>query len=90
MASLIGRGWAALTGWLGGTGKDKLLHFIAGLVVAALFGIVLHWGRLSVLPAVAAGLLKEAADQLRYKGWDWADLLATALGGAYVSTLYFI
>lgn len=58
----------AILKWLGSIPSDKLLHLIAGAVIAAFF-------------AAIAGVAKEAFDQYRYKGWDWLDLAYTMAGG---------
>lgn len=86
-----GRAARTVSAWLSGVPRDKLLHFIAGLVVAALMAFAapsLRW--LPLAAAVAAGAAKEAADQVRYGGWDWLDLLATALGGAVIQAMALV
>ena len=55
---------------------DKLLHFIAGGVIASFFAIVI---------GAIAGCIKEAVDEWRKPGaWSYADLLATILGGLVI------
>ena len=63
-------------------GRDKLYHFIAGMLVAACAAIALH------LPAPYAlflpffdGLVKEGFDFSTTGCFDWRDLLATFAGG---------
>lgn len=64
--------------------NDKLLHFLACLVITLTVG---------ELCAVTAGVTKEAADWMyrkKYKvgsGWDWLDILADAAGIAVGSVL---
>lgn len=71
-------------------GKDKYLHFGAGVVAGA--GGALLASELSdnnrfwtftgaVGASLLAGLAKEAIDESNYGGWDNADLGATVLGG---------
>lgn len=62
---------------------DKYLHFIAGLIIAAFFGITLHVEG-AIFPALFAGLIKDAIDEIVYDGFDWWDVLATTAGGAVI------
>jgi hypothetical protein len=52
---------------------DKVLHFVGGILI---FGFTGH-----MLFVIAAAVGKEAYDQVKYKGWDWRDLLVTINGG---------
>ncbi len=71
-----------LMGWIGSISPDKLLHFIAGTLIAAFFALVIPYtAGICVLFAAIAGVAKEAFDQYRYKGWDWLDLAYTMAGG---------
>lgn len=66
--------------------NDKLLHFLACLVITLTVG---------ELCAVTAGVTKEAADWMYKKNckvgsgwdWDWLDILADAAGIAVGSVL---
>ena len=66
--------------------NDKLLHFLACLVITLTAG---------ELCAVTAGVTKEAADWMYRKNckvgsgwdWDWLDILADAAGIAVGSVL---
>jgi hypothetical protein len=68
--------------------KDKLLHyFISYIIVDFCLSIsycigLTNW--LSLLIAVSVASLcifgKETLDQIKYKGWDWKDILAGYLG----------
>ena len=68
--------------------KDKLLHyFISYLIVDFYLSIgycinLSNW--LNILIAVSVVSLcifgKETIDQIKYKGWDWKDILAGYLG----------
>lgn len=61
--------------------NDKALHFIAGGVVAA--PVAYAFGPLAGLAAGSiAGLAKEVLDQMRYGGFDMADLVVTVAGAA--------
>lgn len=65
---------------------DKLLHFIAGGVIASFFAIVIGaTAEYCVLFSAIAGCIKEAVDEWRNPGtWSYADLLATILGGLVI------
>lgn len=71
--------------WLGGIAHDKLLHLLAGVLVAAFFALIVPcsagW---CVVFAIFAGVAKEIIDQYRYNGWDWADLAYTVGGGLII------
>lgn len=68
--------------------KDKLLHYFISYLIADFYlsigysiGLI-NW--LSLLIAVSVASLcifgKETLDQIKYKGWDWKDILAGYLG----------
>lgn len=65
----------AILKWLGSIPSDKLLHLIAGAVIAAFFALVIPYtAEICVLFAAIAGVAKEAFDQYRYKdgiGLTW-------------------
>ena len=71
--------------WLGGIARDKILHLLAGVLIAALFALIVPCsaGWCSIF-AVFAGVAKEVIDQYRYNGWDWADLAYTVIGGLII------
>lgn len=68
--------------------NDKLLHFSAGLVIAApvawLVGPVY-----GLAAAFAAGYAKEVRDKLAYGRFDAADFLVTVIGGAVGSAVAY-
>lgn len=71
--------------WLGGIARDKILHLLAGVLIAAFFALIVPCsaGWCSIF-AVFAGVAKEVIDQYRYNGWDWADLAYTVIGGLII------
>lgn len=74
-----------LIAWLAARPTDRLLHFIAGTLIAALFALVFPATAPGcMVPALLAGACKEAWDQFDYGGWDWTDLAYTAAGGMVV------
>jgi len=72
--------WNKIVQWILHLPADKRLHFVAGFIVAAFFGISIGWPWV-IVPAFIAGLLKEVYDIVTTKIWEWGDLLATTLGG---------
>lgn len=75
-----------LVKWIENIPHDKLLHFIAGGVIASFFAIVIGaTAEYCVLFSAIAGCIKEAVDEWRKPGsWSYADLLATILGGLVI------
>lgn len=64
---------------------DKLLHFIAGLIIAAFFAIVLpKWAEWCIVPVIFAGVFKEFFDKWTTQEWDWWDFVATCAGGLII------
>ena len=71
--------------------RDKLLHFIAGMLITALVAVVFaRFAPLAVTVAVVAGFAKEAYDEYSYGGWDWKDLLATIVGGVLMELIIML
>lgn len=81
-----------LKNWLVGIPHDKLLHFIAGMVVASFFSIVIiDTAVFCVAMAAIVGAIKEAVDEWKKPGaWSYADLLATVLGGLVIQVMVWI
>jgi len=71
--------------------KDKILHFIAGIGITLLFGIIISpvWG---VLFGIAGGIAKELIwDKWWKKGTpELLDFLATAIGSILIFALMLI
>lgn len=73
---------------VGSIPADKALHFIAGLLVAAIVAIIIpSISSFAFVVAYAVGLAKEVFDLVKYGNLDWRDLLATSLGG-FVTQLF--
>ena len=68
-------------------GSDKYLHFIVGMMVAAI--MCLHVGALAALTAVAIVMVvKECIDHfIRKENFDWEDTLAGVMGGVVMLIL---
>lgn len=71
---------------------DKLLHFIAGMVIAAFFSIVIiETAVFCVVMAAFVGAIKEAVDEWKKPGaWSYTDLLATTLGGLVIQVMVWV
>ena len=72
---------------LASIGSDKYLHFIVGMMVAAI--VRLHVGALAALAAVAIVMVaKECIDHfVRKENFDWKDALAGVIGGVVMLIL---
>ena len=72
---------------LASIGSDKYLHFIVGMMVAAIMR--LHVGALAALAAVTIVMIaKECVDHfMRKENFDLADALAGVMGGAVMLIL---
>lgn len=68
-------------------GSDKYLHFIVGMMVAAIMR--LHVGALAALAAVVIVMIaKEIIDHfIRKENFDWEDTLAGVMGGVVMLIL---
>ena len=69
--------------------QDKMLHFVAGLILGAFFTIACHFPA-PLVAALAFGALKEAFDYWTTGEVDWWDLVATCIGGLVVQVFVFI
>lgn len=71
--------------------RDRLYHFIVGLLITAIFGICFNFYEWSMLAAIIAGLIKECIDRfIQKEKFDWIDLLATSLGGLFIAICFSI
>ena len=61
--------------------KDKLYHFVAGVVISLIGGFVLSPIE-GIGLAIAGGIFKECYDRYDYGKYDIADMIATWIGGA--------
>lgn len=71
------------------TSVDKLYHIIAGLIIGALFTIVLPM-EVPIIPVMFAAFIKEFIDDWRYGKFDWYDFIATMLGGVVIQIMVVI
>lgn len=72
---------------LASIGSDKYLHFIVGMMVAAIMR--LHVGALAALTAVVIVMVaKESVDHfVRKENFDWKDALFGIMGGVVMLIL---
>ena len=65
--------------------KDKQKHFVAG-VVSGYVGSKLTKNKFlgALIGSLIVGVGKEVYDEIKYKGYDNKDILATALGGVTI------
>ena len=65
--------------------KDKQKHFVAG-VVSGYIGSKLTKNKFlgALVSSIIVGVGKEVYDEIKYKGFDNKDILATALGGVTI------
>lgn len=83
MKDFIRKIWNWFVGLFGKIRRDRLYHFICGLIIAAFFFIVLHMN-VCIVPVVFAAFIKEFFDTWTDGNFDWIDLLATVLGGLVI------
>lgn len=76
--------------FIGSIQADKLLHFIAGMLIAGVVGIIPCFANYALIVAVIAGLAKESYDEYSYGGWCWDDLLYTVIGGAVMQIFVWV
>ena len=69
--------------------NDKMIHMMAGLVIALLFGW-LYDPLIGLAASVVAGIAKEVWDYCGHGTPDFGDVLATAEGGVIGCILLFI
>lgn len=70
---------------------DKYLHFIAGMIIAAFFALVIHNGRMwCIAPVVFMGVGKEIYDKIDYGRFDFVDLAYTVAGGLIIQIFALI
>ena len=61
--------------------KDKKLHFLAGVIVCFVVALIFKNPMYGLIASVIAGIGKEIYDYYDYGKFDFADALATWVGG---------
>ena len=61
--------------------QDKLLHFIAGMIICGIVGCIPIVQEFAFLFAIAAGWINEFYDKSQGNSMDGLDIYATGLGG---------
>lgn len=76
---------------LGSIPSDKMLHFIAGMLITATIAVIVpRFAPIAMTVTVVAGFAKELRDEIAYGGFDWKDLLATVLGGVVMQIIIYL
>jgi hypothetical protein len=83
MKNIIANIWNWFVGLLDKIRRDRLYHFIAGLIFAAFFFIVLGMS-FCVWPVIFIAFFKELIDVLCDHGFDLWDFAATIIGGLVI------
>ena len=83
MKNFIFKIWNWLVGLLNKVRRDRLYHFICGLIIAAFCAMVLHveW---AWWPVLIVAFIKEFIDLWQDGNFDVVDLLATVVGGLVI------
>jgi hypothetical protein len=76
--------------FLGSIQADKLLHLIAGMLIAGVVGIIPCFANYAFIVAVVAGVAKEVYDEFSHSDWDSFDLLYTAIGAVVMQIFVWI
>ena len=83
MKNFIRKIWDAVVRFICSVPYDKLLHFIAGVLIAAFFNITLGMG-FCFWPVLFIAFGKEFFDKWTTGIWEWWDFGATCIGGAVI------
>lgn len=75
--------WDKFVNWICKVPKDKMLHFLFGVIIAAFFAIVCNMG-LCALPVILFGFGKELFDKITTGQTDIWDFLYTLFGGLLI------
>lgn len=70
----------AIREWLDKIPQDKLLHFIAGAMIVALFALIKPFAAYAWTMGIIAGIVKECYDWQRGGQFDALDVVATTAG----------
>ena len=80
MKNFIRKIWDAIVSFINRVPHDKLLHFVAGVIIAAFFAISLGM-KFCFWPVIFFAFGKEFFDKWTTGEWDWWDFGATCIGG---------
>ena len=89
MKNFIRKIWDAIVKFISSVPYDKLLHFVAGLIIAAIAALPLHM-KACIVPVVFAGFIKEFFDSWTTDKWEWWDFGATCIGGLVIQLLVIL
>ncbi len=83
MKDFIYKIWNWIVGLLNKVRRDRLYHFICGMIIAAFCLIVLKM-HFCLWPVLIVAFIKEFIDLWQDGNFDWIDLLATILGALVI------
>ena len=89
MKEFIRKIWDAIVRLISKVDYDKLLHFCAGLIIAAIFALPLHM-EVCIVPVIFAAFIKEFFDLWTTDKWEWWDFGATCIGGLVIQLLVIL
>ena len=82
--------WNKLIALIAKIPVDKLYHFIAGLMIMAVLGVMFGLGAWAIIAVVIAAVAKEIIDYKAYGLFDIKDALATIIGGIVLMLCFII
>lgn len=82
--------WNRIVAVLGGIKKDKLLHFIAGMLIVALLACIKTVAPFTLVFGLVAGVLKEWWDSKNGGSVEHKDVIATWLGAVVMQMLVWL
>lgn len=89
MKEFIIKIWNWFVGLLNKIRRSRIYSFIAGIIIAAFFAIVLSMS-FCVWPVFFVGFGKEFIDLWLDKDFNWIDLAATVAGGLIIQLFVII
>lgn len=89
MKQFIYKIWNWIVGLLNKVRRDRLYHFICGMIIAAFCLIVLKM-YVCFWPVIIVAAIKEFIDLWQDGDFDWIDLLATILGAMVIQILVWL
>lgn len=80
----------AIREWLNKIPQDKLLHFIAGAMIVALFALIKPFAAYAWSMGVIAGIVKEWYDGGHGGVKEFRDFLATSIGALAMQVVVWL
>lgn len=89
MKDFIYKIWNWFVGLLNKVRRDRLYHFIFGMIIAAFCLVVLKM-YVCFWPVIFVAFIKEFIDLWQDGNFDWIDLLATVLGALVIQLFVWL